>query len=204
MRNLMTAIRTPRLRLRDHTTADADVVAELAGDWRVARMLADLPLPFDQRAARTWLVKRRGEVRLAIEYEGTLIGGTSLCHYPGREAELGYWLGKAHWGKGFAREAASALLVHGFSNLRFSRLRSGHFIDNPASGRVLRSLGFVAVGRGHVRSLARGGEVETIHYELPRALAGYPPLSTGWTPWLKWASRGAPSINPHAHTKDNA
>ena len=73
--------------------------------------------------------------------------------------ELGYWIMRANWGRGFATEACSALIDIA-RTLGLSRLEAGHFIDNPASGRVLEKLGFEPLGIIAPRmSCARGEEV---------------------------------------------
>jgi RimJ/RimL family protein N-acetyltransferase len=72
---------------------------------------------------------------------------------------MGYWIARAHWGRGFATEACRAL-VDIARTLGLSSLEGSHFIDNPASGRVLDKLGFEAVGIVAPRlSYARGEEV---------------------------------------------
>jgi RimJ/RimL family protein N-acetyltransferase len=65
----------------------------------------------------------------------------------GDEPELGYWLARDHWGRGYATEAGRAVIEIARSSLRLPRLVSGHFTDNPASGRVLEKLGFRATGQ---------------------------------------------------------
>lgn len=166
---------TPRLTLRPLTPADAPALSALAGDPGVARMLVDIPQPFDEAEARRWLRPLWGELRLGVEQGGRLIGGvTYFCRTAG-VGSLGYWLGGEHWGQGYATEAAAALLRHGFGAERMQRFGSGHFIDNPASGRVLQKLGFKFWGNAKVWCHARGEFVDSAHYTLERAAAGFAP-----------------------------
>jgi RimJ/RimL family protein N-acetyltransferase len=76
--------------------------------------------------------------------------------------EVGYWLGRPYWGRGFMTEAAGAALewARGAWGRRF--VRSGHFSDNPASGAVLCKAGFLYTGDVELRhSLARGAITPT-------------------------------------------
>ena len=177
-------IKTASLLLRPFRLMDAAGVAALAGDPRVARMLVDIPLPFDEPAARRWLRWSWPELRLGIEQDGRLIGGVCYFCNLGGDTSLGYWLGAAHWGKGYATEAAGALLAHGFERERMQIFRSAHFVDNPASGRVLRRLGFSRVGETGAWCPARQAMVEVVTYALTREAAGYVPVRRTLAGWL--------------------
>jgi [ribosomal protein S5]-alanine N-acetyltransferase len=177
-------ITTERLNLRPFKIDDAPVLAALAGDPRVARMLVDIELPFNEAAARRWLRHSWGELRLGVERNGTLIGGVCYICYPGGASGLGYWLGAAHWGHGYALEAAAALLHHGFAVERMQLFRSAHFVDNLASGRVLQRLGFRRAGGSGAWCPARNSMVESANYALTRETAGYPPARATVAGWL--------------------
>jgi RimJ/RimL family protein N-acetyltransferase len=85
-------------------------------------------------------------------------------------AEIGYWIGKPWWGRGFATEAAQALVRHCFATVGIERLTCCHFVDNPASARVIRKLGFRLVGPCTAWCEARGADVETLLYERRRPM----------------------------------
>jgi RimJ/RimL family protein N-acetyltransferase len=79
---------------------------------------------------------------------------------------MGYWIARPYWGQGFATEAAHALIDIA-RTLKLPRLEASHFVDNPASGRVLEKLGFVPTGLSATRySCARGGEAIAKLYRL--------------------------------------
>lgn len=81
--------------------------------------------------------------------------------------ELGYWLTPMAWGRGYATEAGRAVVQIARHTLGLPRLHAGHFLDNPASGRVLEKLCFRPTGRIEPRfSKARGVEVSCARYEL--------------------------------------
>jgi ribosomal-protein-alanine N-acetyltransferase len=162
---------TERLALRELRLGDAPAVAEFAGDPRVAQFLLAVPSPYPIALATRWISGRiswwahgRG-VTLAIvrrEAPDALIGSASLRCYPrARRAELGYWLGAASWGVGFASEAADAVLEYGFRDLALERVYAHVLEGNAASVRVLDKLGFALEGvrRKHVR---KGGRLRDI------------------------------------------
>jgi RimJ/RimL family protein N-acetyltransferase len=74
-----------------------------------------------------------------------MIGSCGLGRRASGAVELGYWISRAHWGRGFATEASRALIDIARA-LGIARLEASHFIDNPASARVLDKLGFESTG----------------------------------------------------------
>ena len=89
------------------------------------------------------MLKETGEAIGAMGY-----GSSCECKLPARpdEPTVGYWVGKPYWNKGFCTEALALLIEHIRSTTDIKSLISGHFIDNPASGRVMEKCGFVATG----------------------------------------------------------
>ena len=149
-------IATERLVLRAPVHADAVWIAELANDAEVARMTSGVPHPYrlaDAEAfvARALLADPDQDQPLLIEH--TTFGpiGMAGFHQRGGWPELGYWLGRTFRGRGFATEAVQAAL----NWAQGGRSRGGwgkravvasHFIDNPASARVLDKVGFLYTG----------------------------------------------------------
>jgi ribosomal-protein-alanine N-acetyltransferase len=198
MTSRMPKLETARLVLRPFRSADAAEFARLSGDWAVASMTSDIPYPFSPSQAVGWLKPVRGEARFAIELEGNLIGGAGYYRRPSGVAELGFWLGRPWWGQGYATEATRAVVGYGLANSRLPGFSSAHFIDNPASARVLAKLGFEPVGRGQIACAARGHDVEVMTYWLDRrraidlvpSLAAEVPPAPRWRSWLSlfgWA-----------------
>lgn len=188
----MARLQTDRLILRSFRRADAKDFARLAGEWTVASMTSDIPYPFTPAQALGWLKPVRGEARFAIEHKGLLIGGVGFYRRPSGIAELGFWLGRPWWGHGYATEASRAVIRHGLGNVRLPGYSSAHFIDNPASARVLSKLGFRPRTQARMMCVARGCEVEAVTYWLDRNSAARvtPPLRlaeserSGWRTWL--------------------
>ncbi|HKX92814.1 MAG TPA: GNAT family N-acetyltransferase [Sphingomicrobium sp.] len=157
--------RTPRLLLRPGFPEDAPALAAAIADEAIVRNLAVVPWPYSLRDAEAFLASPRDPVLPSLLiFERTdgpphLVGSCGLGRRPSGAVELGYWIARAAWGRGIATEAGTALLDIA-RTLGFRRLEASHFIDNPASGRVLEKLGFEPVGITVPRmSCARGQEV---------------------------------------------
>src|SRR5580700_8224768 len=135
------ALATKRLKLRAPGAADATAIASLINDRRIAENTARIPHPYSVADAHAFLgqVNRDpAEPSFAImRADGTLIGGCGIHVLSGGEPELGYWIGVPHWGRGYATEAARAVLDHAFGTLGYARLTSRARVSNPASRRVL-------------------------------------------------------------------
>jgi RimJ/RimL family protein N-acetyltransferase len=157
--------RTPRLLLRPGFPEDAPALAAAIADEGIVRNLANAPWPYRMRDAEAALASPRDPVlpRLLI-FERTkgppeLVGACSLGRRPSGAVELGYWIVRSHWGRGIATEACAAL-VDIARTLGLGAIEGAHFLDNPASGRVLEKLGFTPRGLVAPRmSCARGEEV---------------------------------------------
>ncbi len=155
-------LETSRLVLRPFSELDASPVRELAGDPDVARMTLSIPHPYPEEMARQWIAlhaprwEEGRELVLAIvsREQASVVGAGGLLLEPAHHhAELGYWIGRPFWGRGYATEASRALLGFGFESLELVRIYGRHFACNPASGSVLRKLGMSIEGtwRRHLR-----------------------------------------------------
>jgi RimJ/RimL family protein N-acetyltransferase len=156
-------LETARLRLRRPTVEDAPWIARMAADYDVARMTARMPHPYAEEDARrfleavpeqdpstdlTWVMEDRAEGP---------IGVLAFFSEGWPAPELGYWLGRPFWSRGYASEAVSAAIAFAERDWRKKLVVAGHFADNPASGRVLEKAGFLYTGVvEHKFSLARG------------------------------------------------
>ncbi len=149
----MPTLTTARLVLRPFHPTDAADVQRLANDREVAAGTLRLPHPYPDGLAEAWIAThdddwRRGlAARFAITRDGGLLGAIGLELTPEHDqGELGYWLGRAHWGRGYATEAAQAVVAFGFRQLHLRRIQAHHFVRNPASGRVLLKAGLGSEG----------------------------------------------------------
>lgn len=161
---------TKRLTLRPGWPEDAPALSLAIGHEAVVHNLSRAPWPYALGDAEAFLALPRGahqaRFQIVTRDENRLIGGIELIALGDRTHELGYWLTPDAWGRGYATEAGAAVIEMARHALRSERLIGRHMIDNPASGRVLRKLGFVETGRSRLFSLARGGEVECVDLAL--------------------------------------
>lgn len=160
--------RSERLFLRPAFPEDCGAILAGIGEESIVKNLARAPWPYTLDDARSFAAlpqdMRLPHFLVTVPGKG-VIGSAGMGEHEG-EPELGYWIARAHWGQGYATEAAGAVLKVARA-LGHRRVVAGHFVDNPASGKVLRKLGFVPTGRPGKRfSLARGCMVESVEYAL--------------------------------------
>lgn len=162
------AIATERLVLRGLADADAPAIAEFAGDFNVAAMTARMPHPYALSDAEGFVghVQRldpRREPVFGIEHRQFGVIGVLGFHEDGQgRPEVGYWLGRPFWGRGYASEALKAAMAWARADWGKSAVWAGHFADNRASGGVLVNAGFLYTGDVERRPcLARGEDVPT-------------------------------------------
>jgi RimJ/RimL family protein N-acetyltransferase len=157
--------RTERLLLRPGWPEDAPALARTLGDEGIVRNLSRVPWPYGVEQAEEYLARPHDPESVSLlvfrrtRRAPQLIGSAGLRLKPGRAAELGYWISRPHWGLGYATEAADAVITLARDALRLKRIDAAHFLDNPASGRVLRKLGFRPTAIGSLPSAARGTSV---------------------------------------------
>jgi len=138
------------LLLRPGFPEDAPALAVAIADEAIVKNLAAPPWPFRMRDAEAYLARTRDPIlpTLLIFERGNgpqLIGECGLARRASGSVELGYWIAKPFWGQGYATEACAALLDIARA-IGLPSLEGSHFIDNPASGRVLQKLGFQSLG----------------------------------------------------------
>jgi RimJ/RimL family protein N-acetyltransferase len=145
--------RTERLLLRPGWAEDAPALFNAIADEGIVRNLASAPWPYRPEDASAFLATARKphEASMLIfrrsEADPELIGTIGFGRRPDGALEFGYWIARSHWGRGYATEAGRAATEIARKALRLPKLHAGHFLDNPASGRVLEKLGFRSIGR---------------------------------------------------------
>jgi ribosomal-protein-alanine N-acetyltransferase len=158
-------LESERLRLRPLIKADLPAVLVLAGDRQVAEQTARIPHPLTLAAAEAWLESAFAgtngpkEMLFAIERkeDGAFLGAVGLGAGAGQEpAELGFWLGRPYWNRGYMTEAVRRLLRYAFQQREVPAVRACVFHGNVASVRVQEKIGMRLVGRDIQRAPARG------------------------------------------------
>lgn len=149
-------LQTERLILRAFQVDDAPTVEKYMAEKAIAATTTNIPHPYTLEIAEEWIGTHKeafenGQaVRFAITLgeNGNLLGAIGLEIAAAHErAEMGYWIGKPHWGKGYCTEAVITVLQHGFDSLGLERIFATHFRKNPASGRVMQKAGMKHEGR---------------------------------------------------------
>ena len=167
-------LKTDRLILHAPCAEDAHALAMLINDRRIAENTARIPHPYAVADAETFIAgagKTPGRTSFLITLaDRTLVGGCGVGRLDGPVPELGYWIGVQYWGRGYATEAARALIDHAFADLGYEELHAGARVSNPASRRVLEKCGFQWTGvvLRRVRAISSSAPVD--RFRLDRRL----------------------------------
>lgn len=150
-------------RIRPWVPADRASLLRHADNPRVARYLsARFPHPYTAADADAWfayLASNSAPCNWALEVDGEAVGGIGLRLGEGEMAhlaELGYWLGEAHWGRGIVSAAVRALLPAVVPAFGLQRIQAYAATINPGSIRVLEKAGFEREGLMRRRAIRDG------------------------------------------------
>ena len=160
-------IETERLVLRRPVMADAKAIATLADDHRVVQHTRRMPHPYTRQDAEAFIAgiaTRKTECVLLITHDGEAAGMIGLNFADGEAPEIGYWL------RGFATEAARAVIDHAFEATPIKRMLAGARVINPASRRVLEKCGFQWTDVKLMRCLALGYSTPVDRFALERSV----------------------------------
>jgi RimJ/RimL family protein N-acetyltransferase len=161
---------TERLVMRPPHEDDFPDLVSLANNRKVAEMLARMPHPYGEAEARTFLALTQDSPEavyaLTLAGNGQFIGCAGL-NATERGLELGYWIGEPYWGKGYATEAAHALVDLAFRATTVNAVHVSCRVINPASRRVIHKCGFQYAGQGMLNSIV-AGRVPVERYRLDR------------------------------------
>lgn len=146
-------LETPTCVVRTARRSDAAAMARHANDVDVWLNLRDLfPHPYALADAHAWIdriVDQEPAISFVIDVGGEAIGGIGLTPNVDVErcsAEIGYWIGRAFWGRGIMADAVRAVAQYGFETLGLLRVYALPYAHNAASRRVLAKAGFVEEG----------------------------------------------------------
>lgn len=141
--------RTERLFLRPIWEEDATAIHREIAEEAIVRNLARAPWPYTLEDALHFVGMERDPKQpnfaIILPDSGEYIGQVGYGPDEDGDLQIGYWIGRRHWGRGFATEATAGALEVGRA-MRLGRVVAAHFLDNPASGKVLRKAGFQATG----------------------------------------------------------
>lgn len=166
---------TERLLLRPTWPEDWRAVHTAIADESVVRNIARAPWPYMPDDARNFVelpVQPKFPRFLITRSRDAALVGCVGIDPNGDDVELGYWISRQHWGQGYATEAGRGVLEVA-AMLGHRRIAASHFLDNPASGRVLSKLGFLPTGKIVKRfSCGRGEEALAAEYAIDLAADG--------------------------------
>jgi RimJ/RimL family protein N-acetyltransferase len=167
-------LETERLTLRAPRFEDAEGIAALVNDRRIAENTSRIPHPYGLADARAFLTAANSDDDetsfLISSPSGGIIGCCGIAKLDGETPEIGYWLGVPFWGKGYATEAARAVIDYAFGKLGYDTLLAGARVSNPASRRVLEKCGFQWTGVGLYRIRALASSAPCDRFRLDRGL----------------------------------
>lgn len=169
-------LQTQRLTLRPLEMSDASAIQRLINDPEIFRNTLRIPHPYPDGAAEEFIrhnqkqMEEKDELALAIVIRdtGEFIGIIGIVPKPFEVGEIGYWLGRPYWNRGYASEAAAAMVRYGFDERTFNRIDASVFAHNHASGRVLEKSGMKF--EGVLRQSIRKGDqyIDTRVYSILR------------------------------------
>ena len=166
-------LETERLMLRRPTLADVKAIARLANDRRIAEMTRRLPHPYTQDHAVEFVRAMAADARetvFLIEDNFIPVGVVGVDWREPEAPELGYWLGVEHWGRGYATEAARAVIDFTFEEFDVEHLVSGARVTNPSSRSILEKCGFQWSGVELHRFTALGSSTPVDRFRLTRGV----------------------------------
>jgi RimJ/RimL family protein N-acetyltransferase len=171
---------TERLILRPPTLKDVEDIAANANHIDVSRYLALVPYPYSIKDAKDFMKFLRKKAKdnpynfgIILKHSGKLvgmIGFTGLDKFSAK-TEVGYWLGKKYWRQGITTEALKAMVKFAFRKLKLVRLQADVAIENKASAKLLKKVGFKKEGlkRKGARAKSTGKWHDTYHFGLLRS-----------------------------------
>jgi|TARA_B100000809_G_C14902444_1_gene446755 RimJ/RimL family protein N-acetyltransferase len=158
--------------------SDAPDIQRLAGDRDVASTTRDIEHPYEDGMAEKWIKSCHDKTNsgesinfaITLATDGSFLGVIGIHpEETGKQAELGYWVGKPYWNQGYATEAVKAVVHHCFTNLEHDRVYAAHFTRNPSSGRVMQKAGMLYEG-SQLGPTVKWGVVENLElYGMTRA-----------------------------------
>lgn len=170
-------IETERLVLRQITLQDADMVFKnWASDDDVTRYMrwtAHRTVDETRKIIADWSEGYRSAQNynwgICLQ-NGEMIGslGLAVINAYDSNVNLGYCIGKAYWGNGYAAEAVSAVLDYMFSHVGINRMEAFHSVGNPASGRVMQKVGMILEGHARQKYRNRDGFQDCDMYGITR------------------------------------
>jgi [ribosomal protein S5]-alanine N-acetyltransferase len=168
-----------RVYLKSLGIEDADAIAQYGNDYQVAYNIGEwgtFPHPYQKAdalsfiefATKGYMEGREMHLGIRLVESNALIGvlGLKNISAKNKKAEVGYWIGKDFWKKGYGGEAVSTIVEYGFSKLQLHRLEASTFTFNEASVKILEKIGFLREGISRDNVFHKEDFVDNIFFGL--------------------------------------
>jgi ribosomal-protein-alanine N-acetyltransferase len=156
---------------------DKEAYLSLMAERDISDNTLNIPFPYREEDAITWLKLKEEETSLngrpvtfairndsdrligSVGFDGMTIG-------PDESAELGYWLGKPHWGRGIMTRAVVRVCEIGFQDLGLKSIKAHVFVTNLGSQKVLKKANFQKEAYLEKQFLKNGEHIDALRYGL--------------------------------------
>ena len=171
-------LETERLRVRRFEPRDVEDIVAFTRDASVSRETCNIPsarpdeLPAyieEQRRLTLFAAKRCVDLAIARKEDDRVIGLLSLVSNGALQGEIGWALGVEHRGRGYATEAARALMDYVFDTLGYHRVFAGTVYTNVRSWKLMERLGMrkeAHFRKAHVPANPGGEWIDTVRYAV--------------------------------------
>jgi RimJ/RimL family protein N-acetyltransferase len=169
-------LETERLILRPLKVEDEETIYQYVKDYDIARWTINIPHPYPRDGAISFIRQATGlmdeglcyELAILLKSNQEIVGVVSFVkvNKTHRNAELGYWVGKPYWNKGFATEAAMRILEFGFNGLGLERIFSKCFFDNLSSRKVMEKIGMKYEGKFRHEVFKENRFIDMTYYSI--------------------------------------
>lgn len=153
--NKFPKIETKKLFLTELKAEDIPEIVKYASNKNISNFTQNIPFPYSEKDAVFWINMANQGFENGHQYtfairtkeRNNFIGGIGLnIERKYKRAEIGYWIAKPFWGKGYATEATKSIIEFGFKNLDLNKFTSSYLAKNPASGKVMENSGMKKEG----------------------------------------------------------
>ena len=167
---MLLVLHSHSLTLRPFVWEDITQVLALVQEKEVAATTLNIPYPCTEDEINDWFELQQWELEegkglcwaVCVTETKELVGAIKLATHPEYEsAELGYWIGKPYWGKGYASEATHLVVDYAFNTLELNRLEAHAMVENTGSAWILRKLGMQEEGY-HPQLIKKWGEFKDV------------------------------------------
>ncbi|RQP08877.1 MAG: N-acetyltransferase, partial [Chryseobacterium sp.] len=166
---------TARLKLGKLEAKDILQIVRCANNRNISENTLNLPYPYTETNARFWIEMQSNGFRNGTEFifgiytedDHKFVGGIGLhLDRQNNKAELGYWIAEPFWNRGYATEAAEAVLKFGFDTLKLNKIFATHFLHNPSSGRIMQKIGMKKEAELRQHYLKNGKYLDAVQYAI--------------------------------------